>query len=462
MKQCPPSIAAIDAERSVLGAILINPDAIIQVVDILGTSPKVFVDSAHRIIYNGMVGLYQRSTPIDATTLVGALGGDLESVGGVSYLGELMTFVPTSANVAYYAEQVKNSYTARHLTRLFADFSTQLQQKGGAAAVDVLAKAEAELLDLSAKSGDSRILNHISTCLEGAVDSLDRVRNSSDGVTGIPSGIVGLDGVLAGLHAGELVILAARPSVGKTALALAIAQHVAENAQRGVVVFSLEMSGVALAQRMICARGKVDTHRLATGFLGDPEVEKISKTVPLFEKLPLYISQRFMLTPEALRAAARRHAARHDVGLVVVDYLQLMQSEGRRENRQVEVSEISRALKSLAGELSVPVLALSQLSRQAAGDGPPQLSHLRESGAIEQDADAVLFMHRTEQGGGFHHINLIVAKNRNGPLGSIPVVFDATTQRFREGDEKPEQRNSVQYYDGTAEVDYEDEDDELF
>lgn len=429
----PPQ--SIEAERSVLGAMLLNPDAVAAAVEILGEDLDTFYVEAHRHIYEAVLELFRRNTPVDPTTLVEQLNRleALDAAGGPAYIADLAGAVPTSANVEYYARIVLD---AALLRRLIAA-CTQVVGEAYHAESDVdtlLDNAEAQIFAIAERKQINPIYK-VSTLLEAGIHRIEAQIRSSTGITGVASGIPELDNLLSGFQPSDMIVLAARPSVGKTALALNIAAHVANHLHKGVLMFSIEMSKEQLVQRLLCMVGQVDSQRLRTGYLAGKEFSKIQKAADILSRALIYIDESPSLTALELRSKARRHIARHPVDLIIIDYLQLMTTGRRAENRQVEIAEISRSIKGLARELRVPVLALSQLSREAEKDdtGMPKLSHLRESGAIEQDADVVLMLSKLKEKGEEefgNRIRLAVEKQRNGPTGRFDMIFDKNYQRF--------------------------------
>ncbi len=429
----PPQ--STEAERSVLGAMLLNPDAVAAAVEILGEDLDTFYVEAHRHIYEAVLELFRRNTPVDPTTLVEQLNRleALDAAGGPAYIADLAGAVPTSANVEYYARIVLEAALLRRLITA----CTQVVGEAYHAEGDVdalLDKAEAQIFAIAERKHFNPIYK-VSTLLQEGIQRIETQLKSSSGITGVPTGIEELDNLLSGFQSSDMIVLGARPSVGKTAFALNIAAHVASHLNRGVLIFTIEMSKEQLVQRLLCMVGHVDSQRLRTGFLARNEFPKIQQAADVLSRAPIYIDESPSMTALELRSKARRHAARYPVDLIIIDYLQLMTTGRSAENRQVEIAEISRAIKGLARELRVPVLALSQLSREAEKDesGIPKLSHLRESGAIEQDADVVLILQRLREKGDQHHDNIIrihVSKQRNGPTGYVDLVFEKNYQRF--------------------------------
>lgn len=449
----------IEAERSVLGAMLLNPDAVGAGVEILkDRGEDMFYHEPHQHVYDAVVQLFGANQPVDAVTLMNQLtrNGKLEAAGGASYLAELTRAVPTSANIEVYARIVLEAALLRSViatgTRLVSE-----AYAGETAAQDMLDRAEAEIFRMAETQQMSPI--HRAGDLVGVgLQRIEDQMRSGGGITGVPTGYTQLDNMLSGFQPSDMVVLAARPSVGKTAFSLNFASHAAIHHNKSVLVFSLEMSKESLVQRLLCMEGQVDGSRLRTGFLARAEFPKLQRAAESLARAPLFIDDTPGITVLELRSKARRHAARHGLDMIVIDYMQLMTGDKRAESRQVQISEISRSVKGIARELSIPVIALSQLSREAEKDesGMPKLSHLRESGAIEQDADVVMMLARLPQNQSEGRDNIIrvnVAKHRNGPTGFFDLLFDKNVQRFRNlaGDgpgspPPPEESNNVAHH----------------
>lgn len=433
----------IEAEQAVLGAMLIDKEAIAKASEILTSSD--FYREAHRVIFNAMLELYNKNEAVDMVTVTEILKRDnkLEDIGGLAYITSLANVVLTAANVKYHADIVAEKSVLRQLVRV----STEIAAMGYEANEDVgtlLDTAESRILEISnrKKKADFTPINDV---LMESVQNIEKLINNKGGLTGLPSGFADLDKLTSGLHPSDFIILAARPSMGKTALALNIVQNVALRAHkkiggepRSVAFFSLEMSKEQLVNRMLCAEAGIDSQRLRVGEIGDKDWDALWGACDLMSKAKIYIDDTAGITVMDMRSRARRLKAEHGLDLIVVDYLQLMQGSGKRNNsgdRQQEVSEISRSLKALARELDVPVLALSQLSRsvEARQVKRPMLSDLRESGSLEQDADIVAFLYRedyynpeTEN----KHTELIIAKHRNGPVDTVNLFFHKQFTKF--------------------------------
>jgi replicative DNA helicase len=430
-----------DAEQAVLGAMLLDQDAALKGAEFLDDT--MFYKEAHRILFRAMVSLTERGDVIDPVTLRDELGkrGDLERAGGMEYIASLIDVVPTAANVEYHTRIVRDKAVLRRLVEAATEIIQDVYDNKGDSG-EVLDNAEHRVFQV-AQFRRSEDFSRLKELIWPTMERIEQLQGGQGVVTGVASGFLDLDRLTAGFQRGDLVIIAARPSMGKTSLVLNCVQHAAIEHQVGVAVFSLEMSKEALVQRLLCSEGLVDAQRLRRGALRDDDYPKLARAAGLLGTAPIWIDDSAALTPLAMRSKARRLKAEHDIGLVVVDYLQLMQGPSSVENRQQEISYISRSLKALAKELDVPVVALSQLSRapeQRTGEGRrPQLSDLRESGAIEQDADLVCFIYRAEMyegptdkdGNNIEGLaELIVGKQRNGPTGTVELYFKKEYTRF--------------------------------
>ncbi len=427
----------IDAERAVLGAMLMRGEAIGAAVEILHHGEHdVFFIPAHQIIYDVIVSLFNDNKPLDRVLFIDELNrrDALEKVGGESYLVELVSVVPTAANVEYYAKIVLEKSLRRRLIESCARITVDAYQ-GQQEVEELLDGAEKEVFALNEQRQTNRIYA-VSELLQEGVHRIEQQIKSGDSITGLKTGFTEMDLKLSGLQAADMIVLAARPSVGKTAFALNIAANAAIREGKCVLLFSLEMAKEQLVQRLLCMVGEVDSDRLRKGFLADAEFSKVQKAAGMLDRAKIYIDESAGLTPLELRSKARRQSAQDKLDLIIIDYMQLMHSSSRNENRQTEISEISRSIKGLARELHVPVMTLSQLSREAEKDdkGTPKLSHLRESGAIEQDADVVIILSRPPASERENRENIIIAniaKQRNGPTGRFDLLFQANKQRFR-------------------------------
>ncbi|MFC4100738.1 replicative DNA helicase [Paenibacillus xanthanilyticus] len=424
-----------EAEQAVLGAVLIQAEALVTSMERLRSED--FYTPSHQLIYEAMIELGEANQPIDLVTLTAHLQGkqQLEEVGGVSYLAKLAGAVPTAANVDYYAQIVEEKSLLRRLIRT----ATQIVSNGYAAAEDVgmmLNEAEQRILELSNRRSSSGFVS-IRDVLMEAFERVETLYQNKGTSTGIPSGFVDLDKMTAGFQRSDLIIVAARPSVGKTAFSLNIAQNVGVRAKETVAIFSLEMSAVQLVNRMICAESNVDAGRLRTGYLEGDDWEKLTMAISALSEAQIYIDDTPGITVADIRAKCRRLKKERGLGMILIDYLQLIQGRGKAgENRQQEVSEISRTLKQIARELEVPVIALSQLSRgvEQRQDKRPMMSDLRESGSIEQDADIVAFLYRDDyydkESEKKNIIEIIIAKQRNGPVGTVELAFLKSFNKF--------------------------------
>jgi len=420
-----------EAEQAVLGAMLLDQDAALKAAELLDDT--MFYREGHRLLFRSMIALTERGDVIDPVTLRDELlrRGDLDRAGGMEYLGGLIDVVPTAANVEYHAKIVRDKAVLRRLIEA-ATAIIQDAYEGRATSIEVLDNAEHRVFQVAQFRRAEEFIR-LKELIWPTMERIEQLHTSQGALTGVGTGFTDLDRLTAGFQRGDLVIVAARPSMGKTALALNVVQHA-----------SLEMSKEQLVQRLLCSEGLVDAQRLRRGQLRDEDYPKLARAAGLLGTAPIWIDDSAMLSPLAMRSKARRLKAEHDVGLVVVDYLQMMQGPTDSESRQQEISFISRSLKALAKELDVPVVALSQLSRapeQRGGEHRrPQLSDLRESGAIEQDADVVCFIYRQEFYDGPTDpktnesieglAELIVGKQRNGPTGTVKLVFKKEYTRF--------------------------------
>jgi replicative DNA helicase len=437
LRRVPPQ--NIEAEQSVLGAILLENDAINQALEIM--SADDFYRESHREIFRAMVELSDRVQPIDAITLTDALRsrGTLEQIGGPAYIAELADTVPTAANVAYYARIVREKAVLRSLATVATDIASSAYD-APARVDEFLDEAEHRIFEIS----EQRIKPSFHTMPDLTRESirmLERMYENREVVTGVPTGFRDLDTVTAGLQPSDLIVLAARPSMGKTALALNIAAYAATEAvpRRGVAFFSLEMSKEQLVLRLLCSEARVDSAKARAGYLAERDFPKLAQAAARLSEAPIFVDDSSDTTPITLKAKCRRLARERagNLGLVVVDYLQLMRASRPGESREKEIAEISRSLKALAKELKLPVVALSQLNRQVETrpDRRPLLADLRESGAIEQDADVIAFIYREEMYKGKDSkepgvAEIIVAKQRNGPTDTVKLTYVSQYTRF--------------------------------
>jgi len=424
-----------EAEICILGAILIDKDAIVNVAEFLRA--EHFYNPNHSSIYQAFLELYEERQPIDIITLKEKLKTKklLSKVGGTGYLTELVNAVPTAAHVEQYAKIVKDNYTKRELISSAGKIAEEAFGEEGQAA-EILDKAEQSIFSLSQKYLRQGFIP-VKDALAESFDRLDELHKQVGGLRGVPTGFKDLDNTLAGMQNSNLLILAARPGVGKTALALNMAQNASVKEGLPVGIFSLEMSKEELVDRLLVAQADIDAWRLKTGRLDEEDFTKLSEAMGILAEAPLYIDDTPALSILEMRTKARRLISEHNLRLLIVDYLQLMRNPRERESRVWEVSEISQGLKNLARELKIPVLAVSQLSRavEQRGKKRPQLADLRESGSIEQDADVVMFLWREDEEN-MENVELEVAKHRNGPLRRLKLRFRGDRIRFYGVDRK--------------------------
>lgn len=434
-RKLPPQ--NIEAEMSILGGILLENDAINRVLDLL--VPDDFYRESHRKIMKAMIELNEHREPCDLVTLTSVLKkrGELEEVGGGAYLATLVDFVPTAANIAYYSKIVREKAIARNLIHAATEIVTDGYDEKSEIE-ELLDKAQKSIFDIS-ENQIKTPYHQLNAILKDTIKYIGELYEKKEQVTGVPTGFIDLDQKTAGFQKGDLIIIAGRPSMGKTAFALNIAQYASVHAvpRHPVVVFSLEMSKEQLVTRLLCSEARVDAGRLRTGHLVDGDWEKVMKGAERLFEARIFIDDTPAISVLEMRAKARRLKAEHGIGMVVVDYLQLMRGGASSESRQQEISEISRSLKALAKELSVPVVALSQLNRglENRTDKRPIMSDLRESGAIEQDADIIMFVYRDEV---YNKDNpdvkgraeIIIGKQRNGPIGTVELTFLGEYTKF--------------------------------
>jgi replicative DNA helicase len=426
----------IEAEQAVLGAIFLEPSSLTLASELL--IPEDFYRAAHQKIFNSMLNLSDRGEPIDLVTVTADLADQkiLEEIGGVSYLSDLANSVPTAANIEYYAKIVEEKSILRRLIRT----ATHIASEGYAREEDVdglLNEAEKSILEVAQRKNTGAFQN-IKDVLVQTYDNIEMLHNRKGDITGIPTGFTELDRMTAGFQRNDLIIVAARPSVGKTAFALNIAQNVATKTDENVAIFSLEMGADQLVMRMLCAEGNINAQNLRTGTLTPEDWGKLTMAMGSLSNAGIYIDDTPGIRVSEIRAKCRRLKQESGLGMVLIDYLQLIQGSGRGngENRQQEVSEISRSLKALARELKVPVIALSQLSRgvEQRQDKRPMMSDIRESGSIEQDADIVAFLYRDDyydrETENKNIIEIIIAKQRNGPVGTVQLAFVKEYNKF--------------------------------
>ncbi len=421
---------SLDAEKAVLGAILLDKDSIIKIADFL--APEYFYDDKNRYVYESMMVLYEDRDPIDIVTVTAKLKKQqlLDKVGGVSVITDLANHTPSAFNIEAHAKLVRDAYIRRRLIQIsseFADLAYDEKQE----IENILDDAERRLFNISSQSLKGEFVS-IRKTLEESFDLLDELYRNKDQLRGIPTGFKSLDSKLNGFRPGNLIIVAARPSVGKSALLLNIAQFAATEHKIPIGIFSLEMSTVDLGMRMVSAQANIDGFKIASGKLTDEELASYGEAAGVLADAPIYVDDTPSISIMELRTKARRIHSDKGIQMIIVDYLQLMRGRSM-ENRVQEVSEISWGLKALAKELNIPVVAAAQLNRlvEQRGTKQPQLSDLRESGSIEQDADVVMFLHRPDDENR-NEVTLSISKHRNGPTGSISMYFRGERTKFYE------------------------------
>jgi len=440
----PPQ--SVDAEQAVLGSVLKDQDALNEIIDYFNKE-DIFYFPKHQIIFRAILRLYEKSEPCDITTVAEELSrlDQLEKIGGRLYLVDLIDGVASTANVKSYADIVIEKSVLRNLINISSDITKSCYDQDDEVG-NLLDRAEQKIFSI-AESRLRKGFTRVSELLPQSFEQLEDYQNTKGGLVGIPTGFAELDNLTAGLHGGNFVVVAGRPSMGKTAFALNIAEHVALEEKKPVGIFSIEMSQEQLVMRLLCGRARLSQHLLRTGRLRDSEWVKLTHASGPLSEADIYIDDSAFLSTLEMRAKARRLKSQYDIGLLIIDYIQMMTSPGRVDNRQQEMAMISRSIKGLAKELEIPVLAVSQLSRMVetrGGDKRPQLSDLRESGAIEQDADVVMFVYRPE----FYlsHLphddpkvldvkgkaEIIISKQRNGPTGKIELTFVKDYVRFED------------------------------
>ncbi len=431
----PPQ--SIEAEQSVIGGLLIDNNRWDQIADITASSD--FYRKEHRLIFSAIASLLHENNPADAVTVAELLENhhELETVGGMAYLGTLANNTPSAANIVAYARIVREKAVMRQLVVAAGEITDTIYSSEGHNATELLDRAEQTILNISEK-GAHRLggFEPLKKLLTKAVDRIDMLFHSDSSITGISTGFKDLDELTSGMQASDLVILAGRPSMGKTSLAINMAENAAVGEGKHVAIFSMEMPGEQLAMRMLSSLGRIDGHKIRTGKLDDDDWPRLMSAMTMLSEAPIYIDDTPGLSPIELRSRARRLKREHGLDMIIIDYLQLMESGQSSENRATEISAITRSMKNLAKELNVPVIAMSQLNRSLENrpDKRPIMSDLRESGAIEQDADVILFIYRDEvydqdsQDKGTAEI--IIGKQRNGPTGTIRLTFLGRYTKF--------------------------------
>jgi replicative DNA helicase len=429
---------SIEAEQSVLGGLMLDNSSWDKVGDEVAEGD--FYRRDHRLIFRAIKTLAEEASPFDVVTLAEWLDkqGELENVGGINYMGTLVTNTPSAANIKSYAKIVRERSVLRQLIQVSNDIADSAYQPEGRKINELLDDAEKKVFDIADQGArNNKGFAGMKDLLTKAVERIDYLFTQDNAITGISTGFDDFDEKTSGLQKSDLIIVAGRPSMGKTTFAMNLAENAAIKSQAPVAVFSMEMPGEQLAMRMMSSLGRIDQHKVRPGKLDDDDWPRLTSAVGILSEAPIYIDDTPGLTPTELRARARRLAREHGLGLIVIDYLQLMQGSGNaKENRTAEISEISRSLKGLAKELNVPVIALSQLNRglEQRPNKRPVMSDLRESGAIEQDADIIIFIYRdevyNEESPDKGTAEIIIAKQRNGPIGTTRLAFLGKYTRF--------------------------------
>jgi replicative DNA helicase len=426
-----------EAERSVLGGVMLNNEVWDQVIE--RVHEKDFYQFKHRLIFRAMSELSARNSPIDILTVTEALKAtqEFDSVDGEAYLLHLLNNTPSVANIVAYTDIVRERSILRQLITISGDIAGSAFSPEGRSSLELLDDAERKIFAIAEQGAKDNGPELIKNVLSTVVDRIDTLFHSDQAITGLSTGYHDLDEMTSGLQPADLIIVAGRPSMGKTSFAMNLAEHAAIKDGKPILVFSMEMPSESLAMRMLSSLGRIDQHNLRTGKLVDEDWPRIASTSHMLAETKLFIDDTPALSPSEMRARARRLAKEHgQLGLIVIDYLQLMQVPGQRDNRVAEISEISRSLKTLAKELNVPVVALSQLNRglEQRQDKRPVMSDLRESGAIEQDADLIIFIYRDEvynpESPDKGIAEVIIAKHRNGPIGRVRLTFLGKYTRF--------------------------------
>ena len=428
---------SVEAEQAVLGGLMLDNGGWEKIAD--SVTEIDFYRHDHRLIFAALSRLAEESKPFDVVTLAETLNaqGELDNIGGIAYLGTLATHIPSAANIKTWATIVRERSVLRQLIGVANGIAERAFHPKGQRVDELLDEAEQQVFNIADQVARQRFgfigMNELMT---RTMDRIDHLFEQGSSITGVATGFDDFDDKTSGLQRSDLVIIAGRPSMGKTTFAMNIAEHAALKHQLPVAIFSMEMPGEQLALRLLSSLGRIDQHRIRTGRLHDDDWPRLTSSMSLLSKAPIYIDDTAALTPIELRARARRLAREHELGLIMIDYLQLMRVSGTKENRATEISEISRSLKALAKELNVPVIALSQLNRslEQRPNKRPVMSDLRESGAIEQDADVIAFIYRdevyNEESPDKGVAEIIIGKQRNGPIGSLKLVFRGQYTRF--------------------------------
>lgn len=428
---------SIEAEQAVLGGLILNNQALDAIAAKL--TEVDFYQASHRLIYNAILSLDLRKSPFDLLTLSEALksAGELDKIGGEAYLFELANSTPSASNIEAYANIVRERSVSRQLIAIANEIANSAFNPEGRGASELLEEAERKVFGIAEKRVQQGGPLNVKELTVKAVEKIDTLYNSDQAIVGVPTGFKDFDELTSGLQDSDLIIVAARPSMGKTTFAMNLAEYVAIREKKLVLVFSMEMPGDALVMRMLASLGHIDQHRVRTGKLTDDDWPRLTSAIGMLSEAKMFIDDTPALSPAEMRTRARRLVKEQgDIGLIVIDYLQLMQIPGHKENRTLEISEISRSLKALAKELKVPVIALSQLNRalEQRADKRPMMSDLRESGSIEQDADLITFIYRdevyNEDSADKGTAEIILAKHRNGPIGKVRLTFLGQFTRF--------------------------------
>lgn len=419
----------VEAEQSVLGTILLSDHSLSSVLELLVSND--FYKESHKLIFEAMIVLFENNEPQDIITVSNLLRdqNNLEKAGGVAYLATLTSIVPVTANLFHYAKIIRQKAVLRNLISVNTEIASRCYEEQGD--IDTLVDEAEQAIFEIARSKSDKSFTPLKRIIPGAFETVEQLYKRKEMITGVPTGFTELDKMTAGLQPSDLIILAGRPSMGKTAFAMNIAQNASLLDKTGVAIFSLEMSKEQLAMRLLCSAGHIDSQRVRTGKLHNEDWPKLTRAVGMLTEAPMYIDDTPAISVLEMRAKVRRLAAQYPLGMIIVDYLQLMRGRNSTENRTQEISEISRSLKAMAKELKVPVIALSQLNRslESRPDKRPMMSDLRESGAIEQDADVICFIYRdevynkAEDNPNIGISEIIIGKQRNGPTGTVKLTF---------------------------------------